>query len=135
MPRSRLDALSFERAAFDNECCRSRGTSALAFTPYRSAVRATCYAGQILNVLRHSLRYRTVIDIQPFLAKRDQAQFGEHLQVVGQSRQRDCVFRVHLTAEQFIVLSDMRVDRETIRISERFADLSHLVVRDSRHTF
>jgi hypothetical protein len=28
----------------------------------------------------------------------------------------------------------MRVDRETIRISERFADLSHLVVRDSRHT-
>jgi hypothetical protein len=35
---------------------------------------------------------------------------------------------VHLTAEQFVVLSDMRVNGETIRISQRFADLSYLNV-------
>jgi hypothetical protein len=32
-------------------------------------------------------------------------------------------------------LSDIRVNGETIRISKRFADLSYLIVRDSRHTF
>jgi hypothetical protein len=45
------------------------------------------------------------------------------------------MFGVHLTAEQFVMLSDMRVNRKTIRISERFADLSYLVVRDSHHAF
>jgi hypothetical protein len=42
---------------------------------------------------------------------------------------------MHLAAEKFIVLGDLRIDGETVRISERLPNMSRFVVCHSRHTY
>ena len=40
---------------------------------------------------------------------------------------------VHLATEEFVMLCDLRIDGEAVRVAERLANLSRLRVRDLRH--
>jgi hypothetical protein len=45
------------------------------------------------------------------------------------------VLGVHLAAEKLIMLGDVRIDGEAVRISERPPNLSHLIVCQFRHIY
>ncbi len=92
-------------------------------------------ARQILKVARKLFRNYAVVHVQSFLTRCDQSQFGEHFEMVRQCRRGDGVFGMHLAAEELIVLGDLRVDGEPVRISECPADLSYLVVGHFSHIY
>jgi hypothetical protein len=88
---------------------------------------------EVLQVSLELLRHNTIVNIQAVFSRRDQSQIGQNFEMM---RQRWCgngVLGVHLAAEQLIMLRNVRVNREPIRISESTCDLRNLVVLHSSH--
>ena len=88
---------------------------------------------QVLQVSVELLRHDPVVDIQPVFSRRDQSQIGQNFEMMRQRCRGNGVFGMHLAAEQLIMLSNVRVNSQAVRVSESTCDLRNLDVLHSSH--
>ena len=84
----------------------------LAFT-----LRLPTDSRQVLRIGSKFFWYSAVVDIQTDLPGRDQSQIGQDLEMMRQGRRGNRVLGMDFAAEQFIMLRNLRVNGETIRIA------------------
>lgn len=72
---------------------------------------------QVLRIGRKLFWYSAVVDIQTDLPGRDQSQIGQDFEMMRQGRRGNRVLGMDFAAEQFIMLRNLRVNGETIRIA------------------
>ena len=88
---------------------------------------------QILKVPGELFRNGAVIHVQALFARSDQPQLGEHLEMMRQRGRGDGMLAMYLAAEKLIMLGDVGVNGEPIRVPKRPSNLGHLVIGHFSH--